>query len=752
MIDRLTDLIFENYGWIPTSIEQLQGYEDRTYLVVKGVAPFILKVHLNTGEITRKIEQESDLMRHFASLERYNFPQPVLTLNQALYVLDSNYIIRILNFLEGSFLGDLEPQQWPEKQLGRMFGEITAHAQSFASLAQGLKPSAWDLQHLLIHKPVALSSDLLPSKLASQILYFIQQFELVVQPHAYTLRKSFIHNDGNEWNIVLQNQEVTGLIDFGDSCYSWTVNELAVGMTYVLMQRQSPLEAATQMLIAFHEVFPLEPLEIDLLYYLIAGRLCISLCNSAKAIRETPDSEYIGISSKPAANLLELWLQINPIHASNTFRTALGFNPSSQDENIGLPKMRTRFFSAALSLSYNRPITMEKAAFQYMYGADGSTYLDAYNNIMLVGHSHPYLGMQGARAMNTLNTNTRYHYRALYSYTEKLLAHFPKKLSKVFFVNSGSAATDLALRLARKYTGRRTIAALEYGYHGNTESGIAVSHYKHRHGVLYPDTLVCPLPNLFEYHKSGIESNGSILGSQCTVILQDSNQPIAGFIAEPIVGCGGQVPLPKGYLKLVYEKTRTLGGVCISDEVQVGFGRLGSHFWGFEMHEVEPDIVILGKPIGNGHPMGAVVCTQEIAEAFAQGPEFFSSFGGNPVSCAIGEAVLDVIQKETLQQQALKTGNYLKNQMLELKSHFAHIADVRGAGMFLGIELLEEMHKPATQWAAQIKNGLRDNSVLIGTDGPHDNVLKIKPPLTFNTLNCDEITSKMYDLLKYMPY
>lgn len=216
-------------------------------------------------------------------------------------------------------------------------------------------------------------------------------------------------------------------------------------------------------------------------------------------------------------------------------------------------------------------------------------------------------------------------------------------------------------------------------------------------------------------------------------MLDKTGDPIAAFIAEPIVGCGGQVPLAVGYLKALYPEIRKRGGLCISDEVQTGFGRMGSHFWGFEKHGVVPDMVVLGKPMGNGHPMGAVVTTDEIAEAFNNGMEFFSSFGGNPVSCAIGMAVLEVIEEEELQKNALETGGYFMNELRKLQKEFPQIGDVRGSGLFIGIDLVTEpqTREPNTQLAQYLKNKLRENYILVSTDGPYDNVIKMKPPLCF---------------------
>lgn len=745
-MEELPKLIREHYALDLASLEPLDGYEDKTYRMVTGTGTFILKEHLNKPGLLERIALEARLMEHYASAGNYAFPKHLLTRKGAFFVLSGNRVYRILEYLDGSFLGDLPPAHRPFASWGRLLGAMSVKAREFTGQEQGLAPSPWDLQHLALHK-AALQDSIADQGLAAAIAYFIGQFEAEVEPRRFELQKGFIHNDANEWNILAKNGEITGLIDFGDSCYSWVVNDLAVGLAYALMDQPDPLATARTVIGGYCAESTLTPLEADLLYYLIAGRLCMSLSNSALAKKDRPGSAYVAISEEPARRLLFDWLKINPKAASDTFRQAAGLPAAVPSDPASFQERRQRFFSPALSLSYRQPIVMERAAFQYMYAADGATFLDAYNNIMLVGHAHPHVVEKGCKAMRRLNTNTRYHYEALLSYAERLLARFPAPLNKVFFVNSGSAATDLALRLARWYTGNQKVAALESGYHGNTMAALAVSPYKHREGMRFPDTLVCPLPKAF---GSGLADNGSAgahFGAECREILQRAGS-LAAFIAEPVVGCGGQVPLPAGYLKTVYPAVRALGGVCISDEVQVGFGRLGSHFWGFEMQGVVPDIVVLGKPMGNGHPLGAVVCTEPIAEAFARGPEFFSSFGGNPVSCAIGQAVLEVIDREGLQAHAAGVGQYLIRGFRDLQANYPHIADVRGSGLFLGVEFAHAGGAPATDWARAVKEGLRQGHVLVGTDGPHDNVLKIKPPLPFDRNNSDEVLDKIEAILK----
>jgi 4-aminobutyrate aminotransferase-like enzyme len=385
---------------------------------------------------------------------------------------------------------------------------------------------------------------------------------------------------------------------------------------------------------------------------------------------------------------------------------------------------------------------MEKAAFQYMYGDNDKTYVDCVNNIMHVGHAHPEVVEAGQRQLAILNTNTRYYYDSLSSYAEKLLTYFPEKLNKIFFVNSGSAASDLAIRLARNYTKRKDLVVMEHGYHGNTTTGIEISHYKFSgKGGSGPENHihVAPIPDTYrgKYKYSDPDAATKYAGHIDPFLQQD----IAAFICEPIVGCGGQIMLPDGYLTLVYEKIRRRGGVCIADEVQTGFGRVGSHFWAYEIYNVIPDIVILGKPMGNGHPLGAVVSTEEIAKAFENGMEFFSSFGGNPVSCEIGSAVLNVLESENLQFHAKETGDLLMKEFKMLQKRHTLIGDVRGSGFFLGLELVLNHNTltPATEQANKLINEMKSRGFLLSTDGPFNQVIKFKPPMCFSRKNATEL-------------
>jgi len=419
--------------------------------------------------------------------------------------------------------------------------------------------------------------------------------------------------------------------------------------------------------------------------------------------------------------------------------------PAMNEPDPGLkPKellyIRGRNLGRALSVSYEEPLKLVRGWMQFMYDHLGREYLDAINNVNHVGHCHPVVLEAARKQMALLNTNTRYLHDTIIEYAERLCATLPESLHVCFFVCSGSEANELALRLARAHTHGSEFIVVEGGYHGNTSALIDISSYKFDGpGGAGPPPYVHKLrmPDRYRGPYKNDHDAGRLYANQVTDVLKQTKrdgQQIAAFICESMLSCGGHVVLPPNYLSEVYRLVREAGGVCIADEVQVGFGRVGTYFWGFETQGVVPDIITLGKPMGNGHPLAAVVTTPEIAKSFSNGMEYFNTFGGNPVSCAVGLSVLNVIEREQLQQHALNVGTYLKEKLSKLMTMYPLIGDVRGEGLFLGLELVRDTStlEPATEEAAYIVERMKDRGVLMSTDGPFHNVLKIKPPMVFN--------------------
>lgn len=748
----MKEILEKEFGLTNVEIKKIDGYDNHNYLIKMGTDRVIFKTYVPDDALLSILHSESEVLLYLHKDKSSKYPQPIP-------FADGDYIktqsidkkpamCRMLSFLDGDFLGDVNGTITLYQSLGTFLAEMDLKLQSIDHPILRARQWEWDIQYLHLNKKYL--NDIKEPRDRSLVRYFFQQFEENVVPILPGLRKQVIHNDANEWNVLVKNDAVTGIIDFGDLAYAPLVNEMAVAMTYVIYDKEEPLAWVPALLKAYHEVIPLKAEELAILYYLVAARLCVSVCNSAHAKQSDPDNSYATVSEAHAWSMLRRWLSISPKKAENTFRKAVGWAEHRPQLIEKLISLRHQHISPILSLSYDHPIAMERAAFQYMYDSSGNCFLDAYNNIPHVGHSHPKVIAAGQRQMARLNTNTRYVYDLLAEYAEKLLSKFPDPLNKVYFVNSGSAASDLAIRLAQAHTRHEQLMVMAHGYHGNTQMAIDVSDYKFNNPKgqgQKGNIAIAELPDTYRGRHSG-DNAGHLYAVDAARQINASQSPIAAFIAEPIVGCGGQVPLANGYLEGVYKAIRAQGGICISDEVQTGFGRLGDHFWGFEAQNVVPDVVILGKPMGNGHPIGAVITTDEVAESFEKGVEFFSSFGGNPVSCAIGLSVLEVMEEEQLQEHTKHVGKYYQSLLKGLQKKHACIGDVRGSGLFLGVDIVETgTQNTDRKLAHHIKNELRQRHILISTDGPDDNVLKTKPPLCFSKENAEEVVEVMDEVL-----
>ena len=749
----MKEAILKAFGILPLDIKRLNGYENENYLVTAKDAQYIFKTYPSTKNTFSLINAECLALIHLQQKGGCKTPIPIPFISgeyvKTIHINNQEKCCRMLSFLPGSFLGDIKPNKSLMANLGAFLADLNQKLDGFHSDAIRARNYDWDLQNLTLNrKHISAIPD---PKQRRIVAYFFQKFDLLVSPYVPELRKSYIHSDFNEWNVLAEGDQALGLIDFGDIVYSPLINEVATALCYLSYDKDTFFDWTTPFLKAYHKVIPLKKKEIGLLYYLIATKLCISVCQSAKARLLQPENKYASVSENNAWKMLHKLLILNPISVENHFMQALGLSKEKTVVLAEKVKTRERYFSRILSISYKRPIYMTGAAFQYMYDGYGNTFLDAYNNIPHVGHSHPKVVAAGQQQMATLNTNTRYLYDLLSEYAALLLQKLPKKLNKVFFVNSGSEANDLAIRMAQKHSGKQTVMVLEHGYHGHTQTGIDISEYKFNHPKgqgQKSHILKTAIPKEYKGKYEDKDAPGALYAKEAIEQLNRNENGLAAFIAEPIVGCGGQVPLASGYLKALYPEIRKKGGLCISDEVQTGFGRLGSVFWGYELQGVVPDMVVIGKPMGNGHPMGAVVTSEEVAASFAEGVEFFSSFGGNPVSCAIGKAVLEIIDEEKLQKNAFEVGKYYCSLLRELQKEDARIGDVRGEGLFLGVELINDQEKPNTNLAQFLKNELRNRQVLISTDGPADSVIKTKPPIIFTKSNAERVVSELRRALK----
>ncbi|WP_174232025.1 aminotransferase class III-fold pyridoxal phosphate-dependent enzyme [Roseovarius sp. EL26] len=451
---------------------------------------------------------------------------------------------------------------------------------------------------------------------------------------------------------------------------------------------------------------------------------------------------------------MQLWHAVcpNPAALLNLPDEKVFYQPTDKHQ---IKQGRNDHFGRNLSLTYDDPVMLVRGWKHHMFDEWGRPYLDAYNNVPHVGHAHPRIQAVAADQLKRMNSNTRYLHPAQTAFAEKIQSKLPDHLEVCFFVNSGTEANELALRLARAHTGVKGMITPDHGYHGNTTGVIDVSAYKFNApgGVGQPDWVEL-VEVADDYRGQFKRDDPDRAGKFADLIdpaiakLQSNGHGLAGFIAETFPSVGGQIIPPKGYLAKVYDKIHAAGGVCIADEVQTGLGRLGEYYFGFEHQGALPDIVVMGKPIGNGHPLGVLVTTRAIADNFANGPEFFSTFGGSTLSCRIGKEVLDIVDDEALQENARVMGERLTQGLQQIETEFSCVDDVRGMGLFLGVELINSDGSEGTAICKYIKNRMRDHRILIGSEGPKDNILKIRPPLTIEAEDVDMILHSLREILQ----
>ena len=1000
-------LVRERWG-LSGRLDPLPSERDQNFRLTTGAGDrFVLKIS-ESAESRAVLEcQNAMLVRLVAALPAYEFPAFVPDREgQAIATAAGEdgaaHHVRLLRYVPGVPLGEI--RRHPPAVL-RDAGVLTG------SMARALEGFA----HPAAHRELRWDLQVAPGVIASCIGgvagrdrrawldRLLAMYEREAVPLLGTLRRSVIHNDANDYNVLVSESDpadpgavrrVTGLVDFGDVVFSYTVADLAVAAAYAMLHTRDPVAAAAHVVAGYRTAAAVEDAELAALFPLITLRLCLSAVLAAHQRAQEPDNAYLSISETPVWDVLERLVDVHPHFARARWRAACGLTPCpaagavtaalvanqggigpvldpdpraaarvtldltvgstewdaldgdddaeswhaaitarmassgarvgigrydearrwytsdlfrvatddgdewrtihlgadlfapagtpvlapldgvvssvrhnagrldygptvilrheldgvtfftlyghldpevlsrlregqrvgkgeriarlgapadnggwaphlhlqvltdrlgfdgdfpgvarpserevwlslSPDPNLilGLPEgcraprpepreallaERRQRIGPSLSIAYREPLTIVRGAMQYLYDDLGRAYLDVVNNVAHVGHCHPRVVAALRRQSGVLNTNTRYLHPLLAEYAERLTAQLPSPLSVCFFVCSGSEANELALRLARTHTGREDVVVIDHAYHGNTSSLVSMSPYKFngpggRGAPAWVHTV--PLPDPYRGpHRGNDVATGQRYAAYVREAIESAGRDgreVAAFFAEAIVSGGGHIEPPPGYLADAYGYARAAGAVCVADEVQVGFGRVGTHFWAFEAQGVVPDIVTMGKPIGNGHPLGAVVTTPAIAASFANGMEYFNTFGGNPVSCSVGLAVLDVIEREGLQEHARETGTDLRAGLRALMDRHQLLGDVRGTGLILAIELVRDRAtlEPAPRHAAYVVERMRERGILLSTEGPLHTVIKMKPPLAFTGTNAKRLVHELDETL-----
>ncbi len=708
---------------------------------------FVIKI-ANSAEDPAVIDMQLKALEHIAIVNpELPVPEVVLSRNgmaieQIQAESGTKHCVRLLTYLSGA-----PPQDDPtEPTLLRPMGSCLARL--VLDLRGFFHPAAdydllWDLKHTAkLRQYLPHITDENHHELVS---YFLDRFDRNVLPLIPKLRAQIVHNDFVPDNILVAENDpgcIVGIIDFGDMTHTLLINDLATTIAPMLRGQANPVGAAAEIIAGYNEMIPLEDAELRILYDLIAARLTmLNVIASWRVTIHPSNSEYITGGIEQTWLTLEAWRAQNPADVTRKFFRVCGLweveevNSVPKDAKETLQShllRRARLLGPCAYLFYERPLHIVRGEGVWLYDGDGNRYLDAYNNVAHVGHCHPHVVKAITNQAQRLNTSTRYMHGHILELAEQITKRMPEPLSVCMFVCTGSEANELAWQMSKLVSGNSGVLITKFSYHGSAAATTQFSTETIPQKKLpsHVQTLYAPTSDT-TFHKPD-----SGIGSAIKALGEHGHQP-AMLILDTAFVSDGIYTSPKAYLNTLFTETRAAGGLCIADEVQGGFGRLGQHFWGFQFDDVIPDIVTLGKPMGNGHPIAALVTRPEIAEALAIEMGYFNTFGGNPVSCAAGLAVLEVMEKEALQLNALEIGQYLRERFALLKKVYPVIGKLHGSGLLQGIDIVKTDGTLDPEMADRIMNHMRENGVLIGTTGQHYPTLKIRPPIMFQKEHAD---------------
>jgi 4-aminobutyrate aminotransferase-like enzyme/Ser/Thr protein kinase RdoA (MazF antagonist) len=756
-IAHVKDIAKERFGLtgklVPLASERDQNFHIRT----ETGDQFVIKI-ANSAEDPAVIDMQLKALEHIAIVDP-ELPVPEVLLSRNGLAIEqiqaengTKHCVRILTYLPG-----IPPMDDPvDHALLRPMGACLARL--VLALRGFFHPAAnyvllWDLKHTSkLRQYLPHISDPNHHELAT---YFLDRFDRNVLPLIPELRAQIVHNDLVPDNILVAENDpgrIVGIIDFGDMTHTLLINDLATTIAPMLCGHADPVGAAAEIIAGYHEMIPLEAAELNILYDLIAARMTmLNVIASWRVTIHPYNREYITGSVEQMWTTLEAWRAQDPADVRRKFFRTCGLweieqvNSIPENANETLQShllRRARLLGPCDYLFYDRPLHIVRGEGVWLYDRDGNRYLDAYNNVAHVGHGHPHVVNAIANQARQLNTSARYMHGLILELAEQITRRMPEPLSVCMFVCTGSEANELAWQMSKLVSGNSGALITKFSYHGSAAATMQFSTE-----TIPQEKLPSHVKTLFApASDSTFRKPDSGLSSAITALDEHGHQP-AMLILDTAFVSDGIYTSPKGYLKTLYAKTRAAGGLCIADEVQGGFGRLGHHFWGFQFDDVIPDIVTLGKPMGNGHPLAAVVTRPEIAETLANEMGYFNTFGGNPVSCAAGLAVLEVIEKEALGRNALEVGQYLGERLAGLQRDYPVIGEIHGSGLLQGIDIVKPDGALDPELADCIMNHMRQNGVLIGTTGQHYPTLKIRPPIVFQVEHADILLVALMEAL-----
>lgn len=743
--------------WQKLGGEREQNFRLRTVegldLVVKIAAP---------TEPVEGLNFQLGALRHLALCDpTLTIPRVQPTLSGAeisfLHTDGQTYPLRVLTFLPGQILlHRVEATGTPLTD-----AELETLGAAAGRLARGLRgypgrgaprDMPWDLANGLLFSDSFLRH--LPNQIAGLVATLLPRLQDTIRHALPRLRAQVIYNDFHESNALVSegpDLSVVGVIDFGDMIFGPVAQDVAVAVASLVHWTDDPLRAAGALVRGYQRFVTLDPDDLAVLKDLILARLILQVGMVAH------HTEVQGRQDIALVALQDLYMAAIRRFADTsdaTFLSALSGHPP-----IATPDLIQRR-EAVLGKTYTfyeQPLHLVRGRGCHVYDAAGAEYLDCYNNVANLGHCHPHVVQVLTRQASTLNTNSRYLHDEIIRLGERLKATLPPSLDTIMFVCTGSEANDMAVRLSRAATGKTGVIVTEKSYHGNTTTVAPLSliDYDARDKPDWVATV--PPPNLYRgLYRDGANDAGASYAShipKAVAELDRAGQGAAALLIDSIFDANGALVPPPDYLDRAYAEARAAGALVIADEVQMGFARSGTHMWGFQAFGVVPDIVTMGKPMGNGHPIAAVATRRDLAELVQKRTGYFNTFGGNTVSAAVGNACLDVLQGEDLQGNALRSGTHLRDGLLRLQDQHPVIGHIQGRGLFLGVELVtdRDTRAPAKRAARWVRERMKALGVLVTSTGPLGNIIKIRPPLVFSTTNADRCLAALSQALTDLP-
>ncbi len=751
----LEDFARSVYG-IAGEWARLEGERDQNFRVTSGESgTWVFKVcHPDEGDDVLACQAEA--LEHIAKADE-TLPVPRLRRALSSEALPSlrhegrRYPVMLLSWLDGGVIGERKLPSEAIHRMGVLLARLGLAMRGFVHGAPAGRKLVWDTRHVLKLRAQIANLPAEDRPLAEDIL---SRHGDVTEKTLLRMRSQIIHGDVHPYNSLIDAEgRISGIIDFGDIVHGPLVLDLANAAADFLAPGRDNAAMIFELVKGYSSVTPLEEQEADALLDLIEVRLLMTpLVDALKAANGIASQGYFQAFNGRSMPMIRELRKLGHDRLHNLIRRAAAFPPKVQSppESVGdIIARRRRVMGEKLYVFYDPPLHMVKGKGVWLTASDGKRYLDCYNNVPHVGHCHPYVTEAIARQARTLNTNTRYITDQSIDYAERLGALSSDGLSAVVFVNSGSEANDLAWRMAKAWTGKQGGLAMEFAYHGVSEAIDAFSPSNAPANWYAPHIRLLPPPDVyrgpFGANDPDIGERYAAMADPLIAELEGEGYGVAAAMIDSAFMTNGILDAPKGYLQGVVDRVRQAGGTFIADEVQSGFGRMGTEFWGHRHHGVVPDFITIGKPAGNGHPVGAVITRPEILDHFIRLGPFFSTFGGNNVACAAGIAVLDVIRDEGLLENALATGGYLRDGLRKLMHKHAIIGDVRGVGLATGVELVRDRatKEPAATETSRLLGLLRDEGILIGGEGVFANVLKIRPPLVFTMADADIAVAAM---------